>query len=96
MAVYDDTNPTEMIRIYNKGADVHADPVISYRHGETIIPQLDWIEPLRLECEDFANAIRSGTRPRAHGEIGLAVVRMLAAVQEALDKQERQQLVLGV
>src|SRR5438874_12931706 len=34
MAVYDDTNPAEMIKIYNKGADIHADPVVSYRFGE--------------------------------------------------------------
>src|SRR5438552_7410080 len=27
MVVYDDTNPAEMIKVYNKGADVHADPV---------------------------------------------------------------------
>ncbi len=34
MVVYDDTNPAEMIKVYNKGADVHADPVVSYRYGE--------------------------------------------------------------
>src|SRR5215469_11604736 len=34
MAVYDDTSPAEMLKIYNKGADAHADPVISYRNGE--------------------------------------------------------------
>src|SRR5947209_51563 len=38
MAVYDDTNPAEMIKIYNKGADIHADPVVSYRFGEITIP----------------------------------------------------------
>src|SRR6266568_2470717 len=31
MAVYDDTNPAEMLKIYNKGAHVHADPGVSYR-----------------------------------------------------------------
>src|SRR4051812_11725904 len=31
MAVYDDTNPSEMLKIYNKGADIHADSVVSYR-----------------------------------------------------------------
>src|SRR5712692_6888031 len=87
MAVYDDTNPAEMIKIYNKGADIHADPVVSYRFGEITIPHIDWIEPLRLECEDFANAIRLGTQPRAHGGVGLAVVQVLAAAQEALEKQ---------
>lgn len=88
MAVYDDTNPAEMLKIYNKGADIHADPVVSYRYGAITIPHIDWIEPLRLECEDFANAIRTGTQPRAHGGVGLAVVEVLAAAQKALEKRE--------
>jgi predicted dehydrogenase len=90
MCVYDDTNPAEMIKIYNKGADVDVDPVVSYRFGAITIPHIDWIEPLRLECEDFANSIRTGELPRAHGGVGLAVVQVLAAAQEALDKQNHQ------
>ena len=89
MVVYDDTNPAEMIKVYNKGADVHADPVVSYRYGEITIPHIDWIEPLHLECEDFANAIRTGTKPRASGEAGLEVVKVLAAAQAALERQPR-------
>ncbi len=89
MVVYDDTNPAEMIKVYNKGADVHADPVVSYRYGAITIPHIDWIEPLRLECEDFVNSIRNGTQPRANGEVGLTVVRVLAAAQEALEQQAR-------
>ena len=87
MAVYDDTNPAEMLKIYNKGADVDADPTVSYRFGEITIPHIGWIEPLRLECEDFANAIRLGVQPRANGGVGLAVVKVLAAAQEALERQ---------
>lgn len=87
MVVYDDTNPAEMIKVYNKGADVHADPVVSYRYGEITIPHIDWIEPLHLECEDFANSIRTGKKPRASGEVGLEVVRVLAAVQATLKIQ---------
>lgn len=90
MVVYDDTNPAEMLKIYNKGADIHADPVVSYRHGAITIPHIDWAEPLRLECEDFAQAIRTGQSPRANGEVGLEVVRVLAAVQETLTQQESQ------
>jgi predicted dehydrogenase len=88
MVVYDDTTPAEMIKVYNKGADVHADPVVSYRYGAITIPHIDWIEPLRLECEDFANAIRTGSQPRAHGGVGLEVVRVLEMAQKALDQQE--------
>jgi predicted dehydrogenase len=90
MVVYDDTNPAEMIKIYNKGADVHADPVVSYRNGEITIPYIEWIEPLHLECADFAMAIRTGTQPRAHGGVGLEVVRILVKAQEALALQEKQ------
>ena len=43
-----------------------------------------------MECEDFANAIATGAQPRAHGGVGLEVVRVLAAVEEALAKQEKQ------
>lgn len=89
MAVYDDTNPSEMVKIYNKGADIHADPVVSYRFGAVTIPHIDWVEPLRLECEDFANAIRTGEQPRANGHVGLEVVRVLADAQAAMEQQER-------
>src|SRR6266699_1223738 len=96
MVVYDDTNPAEMIKVYNKGADVHADPVVSYRYGEITIPHIDWIEPLHLECEDFANSIRTGTKPRASAEVGLAVVKVLAAAQEALLRSAKQNSVVSI
>ncbi len=96
MVVYDDTNPAEMIKIYNKGADVNADPVVSYRYGAITIPHIDWVEPLRLECEDFANAMRTGTQPRAHGGVGVAVVKVLAAAQEALERQTRQNATISI
>jgi predicted dehydrogenase len=88
MVVYDDTNPAETIKIYNKGATADADPVVSYRFGEISIPHIDGREALLLECEDFAAAIRNGTQPRANGHVGLNVVRVLAAAQQALEQQE--------
>src|SRR6266566_4779193 len=96
MVVYDDTNPAEMLKIYNKGADIHADPIVSYRFGAITIPHIDWIEPLRLECEDFANSILLGTQPRAHGGVGLAVVEVLAAAQQALEMQRREKVNLVI
>lgn len=92
MAIYDDTDPAEMLKIYNKGADIHADPVVSYRFGAITIPHIDWVEPLRLECEDFVNSIRTGDRPRADGYSGLEVVRILSAAQEILTLETRQSI----
>ena len=71
-----------MLKIYNKGADVQADPLVSYRFGA-----ITWIEPLRLECEDFVNAIRLGVQPCARGGVDLAVVQVLVVAQEALERQ---------
>lgn len=84
MAIYDDTNPAEMLKIFNKGADRGVDPIVSYRHGAITIPHIEWMEPLRLECEDFAHAIRTGEQPAANGRAGLEVVKILAAAQESL------------
>lgn len=87
MAVYDDTNQSEMLKVFNKGADIHADPIVSYRYGAITVPYIDWIEPLRLECEDFVNCILTGAKPRASGEVGLEIVRVLAAAQDVIDKR---------
>lgn len=84
MAIYDDTNPAEMLKVFNKGADIGVDPIVSYRNGAITIPHIEWVEPLRLECEDFANAIRTGEQPRANGRAGLEVVKILTAAQESL------------
>lgn len=94
MAVYDDTNPAEMLKIYNKGADVHVDPMVSYRHGAITIPHIDWVEPLRLECEDFVHSIRSGLPPRACGEVGLEVVRVIAEAQKRIEEQNAPEIAL--
>jgi predicted dehydrogenase len=84
MAIYDDTNPQEMIRVYNKGADLRSDPGVAYRFGATTIPYIEWEEPLRIECADFVNAIRTNASPRATGAVGLEVVRILEDVHDVL------------
>jgi len=96
MVVYDDTNPSERIKIYNKGADVHVDPVVSYRYGAVTIPYIHWVEPLRLECEDLVHAIRTGEAPRANGQVGLQVVRVLAAAQTIMERQGEQNCIVEV
>ncbi len=45
------------------------------------------MEPLRLECEDFANSIRLGTQPRASGQSGLEVVRILEQAHASMEAQ---------
>jgi predicted dehydrogenase len=90
MVVYDDTS-NEPVRVFDAGVEL-PDPLsfgeykLSYRTGDVISRHLPPAEPLFLELEDFCAAIREGTEPRSSGEIGVEVVRMIEAVDEALQQ----------
>ena len=90
MAVYDDIQTLERVRVYDKGVEAppHTDTFgefqLSYRYGDITIPHLSSIEPLRLQCEHFLECIRSGASPLSDGEQGLTVVRALEAAQSSL------------
>jgi predicted dehydrogenase len=43
-----------------------------------------WEEPLRAECRDFLNAIRTGRSPCSDAWMGVKVVRVLEAAQRSL------------
>jgi predicted dehydrogenase len=82
MAVYDDVEFSEKIRIFDKGADLGpatatAAGTMSYRQGGISSPPVPGTEPLRLECQHFIDCIRSGAIPRTSAEQGLKVVRVL-------------------
>jgi predicted dehydrogenase len=95
MAVYDDLETLEKIRVYNKG--VHAPPrtdtfgefQLSYRYGEITIPHLASTEPLRLECEHFLECIEHGVTPLTDGANGLEVVQVLETAQRSLSDGAR-------
>jgi predicted dehydrogenase len=85
MVQYDDTASDEPVRIYDRGMDVKppsnfGEHQLVYRSGDVVIPCVDPREPLRLELQDFANAIRTGEEPRSNVELGLDIV---AAVEMA-------------
>jgi predicted dehydrogenase len=90
MAVYDDVETIEKIRVYDKGVDAppHTDTFgefqLSYRYGDITIPHLPGTEPLRLECEHFLECIQHGTQPLTDGQHGVTVVRALEAAQVSL------------
>lgn len=92
MAVVDDMEPAEKVRLYDKGADVEADGytgfagAVSVRSGDIVIPRIESAEPLALECAEFIAAIREGRRPRTDGREGLAVVRLLDAARRSIDE----------
>jgi predicted dehydrogenase len=54
------------------------------RAGDVLIPKINFIEPLKLECQHFVECIQSGQRPITDGYDGLRVVETLEAAQRSL------------
>lgn len=89
MVQYDDTANDEAVRVYDRGMDFKTptnfgEHQLSYRSGDIIIPRIGAAEPLSLELEDFVNAVRTGSRPRSHAELGYEIVAAVEAAEESL------------
>jgi predicted dehydrogenase len=90
MAMYDDLEPLEKIKIYDKGVeappytDTYGEFQCSYRYGDVEIPRINFTEPLREECEHFISCIRSGQQPQSDGHVGRNVVQILEAAEQSL------------
>jgi predicted dehydrogenase len=100
MLVYDDIDPENKILIYDKGVEVppYSDTEeefhLSYRYGDVVPYPVNWVEPLRAECQHFVDCIQDGTEPRSSGRIGLKVVKVLEAAQRSLLNSGAQERVL--
>lgn len=91
MLLFDDLNPLEPIRVYDRGLS----EVPSYssfgefqlvpRFGDITIPRIAMAEPLRAQCEHFLSCVEGKARPRSSGEDGVRVVRVLSALQRSLE-----------
>ncbi len=91
MAVFDDTQAAEMIRLYDKGVDQVFDyetygEALSLRMGDVLIPRVKMSEPLRIECQHFLDCIAKRIPPRSDGQDGLRVVRVLEAAQQSMQQ----------
>jgi predicted dehydrogenase len=91
MATFDDMALERKLTIYDKGFDEAADTYGEYitRSGEATSPRIANAEPLRLECEHFVECVRDGKVPTSDARSGLRVVRVLEALQDALERSRR-------
>jgi predicted dehydrogenase len=96
MVVYDDVEPSEKVRIYDKGIVVNGSPekryqaLVGYRAGDVLIPKIDTTEALQRVAQEFASSIVEGRQPLTDGMAGYRVVRLLEAAQESLDSGGRE------
>jgi predicted dehydrogenase len=96
MLVWNDLEPDEKIRIYDKGItktngngngnNVH-ELLVSYRMGDIWAPRIEQIEALKAETQYFVNCVEKDEKPFNDGLAGLEVVRMLAAANESLSRK---------
>jgi predicted dehydrogenase len=90
MLVYDDIEPQEKIKIYDKGVEVppyydtYADFHFAYRYGDIHSPRIEDYEPLKKECDHFIECVRRGIPPLSDGYSGLRVVSILEAANKSL------------
>jgi hypothetical protein len=90
MILYDDTNPSEKVKIYDSGVDLSFTKEelysmkVQYRVGDMYAPKLEGHEALTLETEHFVDCLANGTQPLTGGREGLQVVKILAAAEQSL------------
>lgn len=84
MAVFDDTEPLDKLRVYPHRVDwIDRVPVAVKAEAESIA--LPGIEPLAEECRHFLDCLKSRERPRTDGRNGVTVLRILEACQRSLE-----------
>ncbi len=90
MIVYDDLEPSEKIKVYDKGlklgeqGDARYQMLVGYRTGDMWAPQVEISEALLVEANHFADCINRTQRTRTDGDAGLRVVRILEAASQSL------------
>lgn len=89
MLVYNDMEPSEKVRVYDRGVRVTTEEgihktLVDYRTGDMWAPKLEFREALGVECEHFVECVRFNKVPQSGGDAGLRVVRLLAAAEKSL------------
>jgi predicted dehydrogenase len=90
MAVWDDLNQDEKLKIYDSGIEVQPEDerrtlVPSYRIGDVLSPRIRAHEPLAAVVEHFRRVIAGEKDLLLSGQHGLQIVRLLEQTQVALD-----------
>jgi predicted dehydrogenase len=90
MILYDDLEPSEKVKIYDKGVTISQSPeavyemLVSYRSGDMWAPRLDATEALHTEALHFIDCIENNRRPETDGQAGLRLVRTVEAAEKSL------------
>jgi predicted dehydrogenase len=90
MVVYDDMEPSDKVKIYDRGVNMVEnreeiyDMLIQYRTGDMLAPKIDLTEALKKIAREFYDAVNEKRTPRTDGRSGWQVVRILEAANESI------------
>ncbi|KAA3633849.1 MAG: gfo/Idh/MocA family oxidoreductase [Calditrichaeota bacterium] len=90
MIIYDDMEPSEKVKIYDKGVDISEDKeqiyntLIQYRTGDMLAPQIDLTEALKKVTKEFYDSVNEDRKPLTDGIDGLNVVRILESATKSI------------
>jgi predicted dehydrogenase len=90
MILYDDLEPSEKVKIYDKGVTISQSPeavyemLVSYRSGDMWAPRLDATEALQTEALHFIDCLENNKLPETDGQAGLRLVRTVEAAEKSL------------
>jgi predicted dehydrogenase len=92
MLVWNDLDPDEKIKIYDKGVQVRTKEgkynlLVDYRSGDIWVPKIDQTEALRLMAEKFVDYVENGGTVVNDGNAGLKIVKMLTAANKSLNNK---------
>ncbi|HUE82037.1 MAG TPA: Gfo/Idh/MocA family oxidoreductase [Pyrinomonadaceae bacterium] len=97
MILYDDVEPSEKVKVYDKGISVTQNSeavyqmLISYRSGDVWAPRLETTEALQTEVTHFIDCIENNIQPETDGLAGLRLVQLIEAADQSL--RERGKLI---
>jgi predicted dehydrogenase len=93
MIMYDDLEPSEKVKIYDKGVSFTENPQqiyemrVGYRTGDMWAPKLDATEALRVGGEHFVDCLQHGTVPQTDGQLGMRVVELIEAATKSMRRR---------
>lgn len=93
MLFYDDMEPTEKIKLYDKGVSIAKNPKliyqlrVGYRTGSMVAPHLKMREGLLGAVVDFVQSIEKKIPPRSDGAMGARVVNILERATASMHKK---------
>ena len=91
--VFNDLDPSEQIKVYDRGITVNEDPeskrgvLIGYRMGDVWSLHIGREEPLQTMVRHFADCILNNEQPLSDGHAGLRVVQILEAAERSIKAQ---------